>query len=166
MKLALPTDGQLLEMDCHSGSDCATVRTVELDIQCVAIDAAEPRTLAAFWEQALGWRRTHDTDQGVVLEPPERSIGDGVVPDLLFNQVPEEKSVKNRLHLDLRPGDQETEVARLEALGATRVDVGQPDSVRWVAMRDPEGNEFCVLPPLTPEQGAELERIRRARRSA
>ncbi len=53
--------------------------------------------------------------------------------------------MKNRLHLDLRPEDQDAEVARLEALGATRVDIGQGDGVTWVVMADPEGNEFCVL---------------------
>jgi hypothetical protein len=68
-----------------------------------------------------------------------------VVPDLLFLKVPERKSVKNRLHLDLRPRDQQTEVERLEALGARRVFVGQSAEVTWVVLADPEGNEFCVL---------------------
>jgi hypothetical protein len=135
-----------------------------LAVQCLDIDAADPQTLATFWQQARGWRRTHDSDAGVVLEPPEGSLEDGVVPDLLFNRVPEAKAGKNRLHLDLRPDDQDAEVARLIALGADRVDVGQPDDVAWVVMSDPEGNEFCVLPPLTPDQRAELQRIRDARR--
>jgi len=63
--------------------------------------------------------------------------------------VPEGKTLKNRLHIDLAPSPdagQEAEVRRLEALGARRVDVGQdPDKVSWVVMADPEGNEFCVL---------------------
>ena len=67
--------------------------------------------------------------------------------------VPEAKSVKNRFHLDLRPGDQAAEVARLVALGARRVDVGQGD-VSWVVLADPDGNEFCVLKPLNPESEA------------
>jgi 8-oxo-dGTP pyrophosphatase MutT (NUDIX family) len=58
-----------------------------LAVQCLDIDAADPQTLATFWQQALGWRRTHDTESGVVLEPPEGSLEDGVVPDLLFNRV-------------------------------------------------------------------------------
>jgi hypothetical protein len=58
--------------------------------------------------------------------------------------------VKNRVHLDLRPDDQAAEVARLEALGASRVDIGQGE-VSWVVMADPEGNEFCVLAPLPEE---------------
>ena len=88
----------------------------------------------------------------VVLEPPEGSQEDGVVPDLLFLRVPEEKAGKNRRHLDLRPEDQAAEVARLEALGARRADVGQGPDVSWVVMADPDGNEFCVLVPLTPEE--------------
>jgi glyoxalase superfamily protein len=54
--------------------------------------------------------------------------------------------------LDLRPVDQVAEVARLEGLGAKRVSVGQGDDVTWVVMADPEGNEFCVLRALTPEE--------------
>jgi hypothetical protein len=55
--------------------------------------------------------------------------------------------VKDRLHLDFRPGDQDAEVARLLGLGARRVDIGQGDDVSWVVLADPEGNEFCVLSP-------------------
>lgn len=62
----------------------------------------------------------------VVLEPPAGSREDGVIPDLLVLRVPETKSVKNRLHLDLRPQDQDIEVDRLVELGATRIDVGSP----------------------------------------
>ena len=65
-------------------------------------------------------------------------------PGLVFVRVPEAKSVKNRLHIDLNPDDQDAEVARLETLGARRVDVGQQDAP-WVVLADPEGNEFCVL---------------------
>jgi hypothetical protein len=74
------------------------------------------------------------------------------VPDILFLRVPEGKSVKNRLHLDLRPIDQAAEVARLEALGARRISVGQGEDASWVVMADPEGNEFCVLRALTQEE--------------
>ena len=139
------------------------VGIVTLTIQCLDIDAADPQALASFWEAALGWRRTHDTPDEVALEPPEHSTEDGVVPDLLFIRVPEGKAGKNRLHLDLRPDDQQAEVARLESLGAVRADVGQGEDVGWVVMTDPEGNEFCVLQPLTPAQVAEVARIRAAR---
>ncbi len=126
-----------------------------LRIQAMSIDANDPSAIATFWEQALGWRRTYEEPDEVVLEPPAGSPEDGVAPDLLFLKVPEGKQVKNRLHLDLRPQDQAAEVARLEGLGATRVSVGQGDDVTWVVMGDPDGNEFCVLRALTAEEQAE-----------
>ena len=117
--------------------------------QCVCVDSTDPGRVAAFWEQALGWRRTHHTPDEIVLEPPAGSPEDGVSPDLLFLRVPEGKAVKNRLHLDLRPDDQAAEVERLLGLGASRADVGQGDDATWVVMSDPDGNEFCVLRALT-----------------
>ena len=123
---------------------------MDLRIQCLCIDTADPARLAGFWQAALGWRRTHEEDGEVVLEPPAGSPEDGIAPDLLFLRVPEDKAGKNRLHLDLRPKDQAAEVARLEALGARRADVGQGTAVSWVVMADPDGNEFCVLRALTP----------------
>lgn len=113
--------------------------------QCICIDSTDPSRDADFWEQALGWRRTEDGPEEVVLEPPAGSPEEGVSPDILFLRVPESKAVKNRLHIDLRPDDQASEVARLEALGARRADVGQGEDVTWVVMADPAGNEFCVL---------------------
>src|SRR5262249_26254455 len=103
-------------------------------------------------QSALGWRRTHESADEVVLEPPAGMAGGGAVPDLLFGRVPEEKAGKNRLHLDLRPDDQAAEVSRLEALGARRVDIGQGTDVSWVVMADPDGNEFCVLRPRPAEE--------------
>jgi catechol 2,3-dioxygenase-like lactoylglutathione lyase family enzyme len=125
---------------------------MQLRIQCLCVDTADPARLAAFWQAALGWRRTFEQDDEVVLEPPGGSPEDSVVPDLLFLRVPEEKAGKNRLHLDLRPVDQAAEVARLERLGASRADVGQGSDVSWVVMADPDGNEFCVLKALTPHE--------------
>jgi predicted enzyme related to lactoylglutathione lyase len=115
----------------------------------LCVDANDPSALASFWEAVLGWRRTEESDDEIVLEPPAGSPEDGIVPDLLFLRVPESKSIKNRLHLDLRPEDQAVEVARLESLGAKRVSVGQSEDVTWVVLSDPEGNEFCVLRALT-----------------
>jgi len=123
---------------------------VSIRIQCLCIDAVDPEIPAAFWEQALGWRRTHQVDDEIVLEPPAGSPEDGVSPDLLFLRVPERKTVKNRLHIDLRPDDQHKEVERLIGLGARPVDVGQSD-VTWVVLADPDGNEFCVLQALRPD---------------
>ena len=125
---------------------------MQLRIQCLCVDTADPAGLASFWQSALGWRRTFEQDDSVVLEPPEGSAEDGVAPDLLFLRVPEGKAGKNRLHLDLRPEDQAAEVARLEGLGASRADVGQGGDVSWVVMADPDGNEFCVLKPLAQAQ--------------
>ena len=136
---------------------------MSLTIQCYGYDAVDPHALASFWQEALGWRRTLETDDEVALEPPKGSVWDGVVPDLLFLRVPEGKVAKNRLHADLRPDDQEAEVARLEALGATRIDVGQTGEETWVVMADPEGNEFCVLRALTAEERAEVDAVVAAR---
>jgi hypothetical protein len=121
---------------------------MSLRVQCVCVDAHDPDLIARFWADALGWRRTYSEPDQVVLEPPAGSPEDGVVPDLLFLRVPEGKAAKNRVHLDLRPDDQQAEVQRLQALGATRVSVGQRSAVSWVVMADPEGNEFDVLRPL------------------
>jgi predicted enzyme related to lactoylglutathione lyase len=125
---------------------------MDIRIQCLCIDTADPAKIASFWESALGWRRTWEEEDQVCLEPPEGSREDGIVPDLIFLKVPEGKTVKNRLHLDLRPADQSAEVARLEALGARQINVGQGESVGWVVMADPDGNEFDVLDPLTPDE--------------
>jgi predicted enzyme related to lactoylglutathione lyase len=111
-----------------------------LSIETLSIDASNPLEIARFWEAALGWRCTSDEDEDeVAVESPDGSS------TLLFLRVPEAKERKNRLHLDLRPDDRDAEVARLEGLGATRVDIGQGDEVTWVVLADPEGNEFCVL---------------------
>jgi predicted enzyme related to lactoylglutathione lyase len=117
---------------------------MNLRIESLSIDANDPDLLARFWGEVLGWDRTDVDDDEIALRPPEG--GDiGAVPELLFVRVPDDKVVKNRLHLDLRPDDQAAEVERVEGLGARRVSVGQGDEVTWVVLADPEGNEFCVL---------------------
>ena len=125
-----------------------------LRIQCIDIDCLDPFAVAAFWQEALGWRRTHEEPDEIVLEPPAGSPQDGVAPDLLFLRVPDPTPGKNRLHLDLRPEDQDAEVERLISLGARRASIGQADDVTWVVMADPEGNEFCVLRALPQQQQA------------
>ncbi len=130
---------------------------MDIRIQCLCIDTADPLRLATFWQEVLGWRLEAGAGNNeVVLEPPKGSPEDGVAPDLLFLRVPEDKLSKNRLHLDLRPVDQAAEVARLEGLGARRADVGQGPEVTWVVMADPDGNEFCVLRAFRPEELAEI----------
>jgi hypothetical protein len=105
----------------------------------IIIDCTDPLLVASFWSQALGLElHGPNDDDDLWLEPG------GDCPNILFGQVPEVKSVKDRIHLDLRPGDQAAEVERLIALGARPIDIGQGDAT-WVVMADPEANEFCVL---------------------
>ncbi|MFI5710079.1 VOC family protein [Kribbella sp. NPDC051620] len=131
---------------------------MSIRVQCVIYDAIDPAAQARFWAEVLGWRITHEVEKESVLEPPEGSPEDGIVPDILFVRVPENetKSLKNRVHMDLRPDDQEAEIARVEKLGAKRASIGQDESVSWVVMTDPEGNEFCILRAFTPEELASL----------
>ena len=107
----------------------------------LVIDCADPERLAAFWVEVLSYRITERDEESVFIEGPE-----GSGPGLLFEKVPEPKSVKNRLHIDVNPRDrdQEEEVERLLGLGARHVDIGQGEQT-WVVLGDPEGNEFCVL---------------------
>jgi hypothetical protein len=105
----------------------------------LVIDAHDPVSLGTWWARALDWVVVNDDpDEFEVRAAPDR------FPGLLFALVPEAKSVKNRLHLDLRPDERDDEVARLVALGAKPVDVGQGEET-WIVLADPEGNEFCVL---------------------
>ena len=124
---------------------------MSLEIDWLNIDTADPPRLAKFWTEALGYdvlySRT-DGDERAVL------IGGQGRPRILFFEVHDEKVVKNRLHLDLRPGDQDAEVERLLSLGATKVDIGQDDP-SWVVMADPDGNEFCILSTGSPEEKEE-----------
>ena len=127
----------------------------------VTFDCASPATLAAFWASALGY---------VVQPPPEgfdswpaflTSIGvpesewdsrsacvdpDGKGPRLFFQRVPEGKTAKNRVHLDVNVGKDrvDDEVSRLVAEGAAKVREHEDGNERWVVMTDPEGNEFCL----------------------
>ena len=105
----------------------------------VVVDASDPAALAHWWAAALGWVVTVEDPDEVEIRP-----GPDTLPGLVFVPVPDAKTVKNRLHLDFRPRDQDAEVERLLAHGARRADVGQGD-VSWVTLADPEGNEFCVL---------------------
>lgn len=110
----------------------------------VVVDCTDPRAMARFWGEAMDWTLHEVTDDRAVLRSARR-----VGPYLEFLHTPDAKTVKNRTHLDLRlyPGDEQAaEVARLRALGATEVDLGQGD-VPWTVLADPEGNEFCVLTP-------------------
>ncbi|WP_219509176.1 VOC family protein [Nonomuraea ceibae] len=119
-----------------------TSRFTELTIDC-----HDPETLAAFWCEVLDFtvidRREGKVEIGSWDPTVEEVLARQMPPTLQFIQVPEGRTVKNRLHLDVSPIDRSTgdEVARLLGLGAVKRDVGRG----WVVMADPEGNEFCVL---------------------
>jgi catechol 2,3-dioxygenase-like lactoylglutathione lyase family enzyme len=106
----------------------------------LTIDSTDPQLLADFWCAALGWREVERDEAGI-------SIGGDGPFTLDLMRVPEPRSGKNRLHLDLRADGSSTadELERLLALGARRVDVGQGPDVSWTVLADPEGNEFCLL---------------------
>jgi catechol 2,3-dioxygenase-like lactoylglutathione lyase family enzyme len=111
----------------------------------VTFDCQDPYALARFWSEATGY--TEVPDDPNLPEHEESFIGpDGGHPGLLFIRVPEPKSAKNRLHLDLVPETtRDEEVERLLGLGATMFeDHRKPDGTGWVTLLDPEGNEFCV----------------------
>ena len=113
----------------------------------IVIDCADPERLAEFWAEALGYAKAGMFDPYFVLLAPTREH-----PPVILQRVPEPKTTKARIHFDLRVADIETEAERLEQLGARRIDVGQGTDPGWIAMADPEGNEFCVCPgvPLPP----------------
>ena len=121
----------------------------------ISLDCHDADLLAEFWTAALDWV-VLDREPGLVEIGPARSddralpdaVRSGPVPPTMFlASVPEDKVVKNRMHLDLSPIDRsrDEEVERLLALGATRAEVGQTGEESWVVLADPEGNEFCVL---------------------
>jgi predicted enzyme related to lactoylglutathione lyase len=107
----------------------------------LVLDCTNPDALARFWSEALGYTTLGGAGNYVMLVD-----ADGIKPKLLLQAVPEPKAAKNRMHLDIDTPDVEAEVARLEALGARRLeaDVRNEHGTNWVIMADPEGNEFCV----------------------
>ena len=109
----------------------------------IVVDCADVDRVASFWSAALGWDVQRD-EEYLWMSASGRPGDAGMI--LVFAPVPEPKTVKNRVHIDVSPVgcDQADEVARLCALGARPVDIGQGE-VPWVVLADPEGNEFCVL---------------------
>ena len=112
----------------------------------ITVDCADPYRLAQFWSAVTGYREDPadpnrpDQDEALI-QAPDGSAG------LLFIRVPEAKSVKNRVHLDVQPTDatRDEEVERILGLGATLVgDFRKEDGTGWATLADPEGNEFCV----------------------
>lgn len=132
-----------------------------MKIDAVVFDCGDAAPLARFWAAALGWRVAPydeselerlaskgiydpEDDPSVMVEPPEGTE----LPVLFFTEVPEGKAVKNRVHLDLvATMPLEDEVERLSTLGASIRNWAEEDGGMWCVMLDPEGNEFCVMPP-------------------
>ncbi|MFD7656853.1 VOC family protein [Actinosynnema sp. NPDC059797] len=111
-------------------------------VQHITFDCRDAYELATFWSQVTGRTLTDEDLPG----DPEVLIAMPSGPGLLFVQGPDEKVVKNRVHLDLRPDTtRDAEVERLLGVGAKLVDdQRRPDGTGWVVLADPEGNEFCV----------------------
>lgn len=108
----------------------------------VTFDCHDAYQQAVFWAKVMGGRLADDDHPG----DPEALV-QGIEPNLLFVTVPDDKAVKNRVHLDLMPDDRtrDAEVERLTGIGARLVDDRRrPDGTGWVVLADPEGNEFCI----------------------
>jgi catechol 2,3-dioxygenase-like lactoylglutathione lyase family enzyme len=116
-------------------------------ISHTSFDAIDAHAQSVFWSKVLGFIEDPDDPnepghEECLITSPDRS------QLLLFIAVPDGKTVKNRVHLDLRPADRtrEEEVERIRALGASQLaDRRRPDGSGWITLADPEGNEFCVL---------------------
>jgi predicted enzyme related to lactoylglutathione lyase len=106
----------------------------------VVVDCEDPARLAAFWCGVLGYTVVYESSDIVDITSDEATL-----PGIEFVRAESHERRKSPLHIDLNPDDQDAEVARLLALGAHRVDVGQPEGASWVVLADPEGNAFCVL---------------------
>jgi catechol-2,3-dioxygenase len=108
----------------------------------LVIDCADTERMATFWASVLGYEVLDRGSDGEIEIGP----GDRSQPTLVFVRVPEGKTVKNRLHIDVNPAgtDQATELQRLLGLGARQIDIGQGE-VSWIVLVDPEDNEFCLL---------------------
>ena len=121
----------------------------------VVVDSHDIAAQARWWQEVLDWTIVYEDEHEVALIPKDMSTDPLDAADwhqqrqgLVFVPVPEGKTVKNRLHIDLAPHtsqDRDAEIARLLEMGATTVDVGQGRDVTWTVLADPEGNEFCVL---------------------
>jgi catechol 2,3-dioxygenase-like lactoylglutathione lyase family enzyme len=112
----------------------------------LVVDSRDPESLAAFWAEVLGYEVLGREDDGAVEIGPAAGFG-GPAPTFVFAPVARPTPGKARLHVDVSPTDrdQDAELERLLALGATRADVGQSGDESWHVLADPEGNEFCLL---------------------
>jgi catechol 2,3-dioxygenase-like lactoylglutathione lyase family enzyme len=116
-------------------------------INNITFDCADAHALAGFWAEVLGWNVYFDDDPEVMVAPAFPPPRGNVAPTMLFIPVPEGKTAKNRMHVDIAPTDRtrDDEVQRLVALGATFVaDHRTDEGAGWVVLADPEGNELCI----------------------
>jgi hypothetical protein len=113
---------------------------VSVFIANVTFDSADPRTHAAFWSAVTGYEPIEERDDFVALQAPDKRG----VRRILFLQVPEPKTAKSRMHVDLATRNPEAEIERLVGLGATKVEYREGNGTSWTVMLDPEGNEFCI----------------------
>ncbi|WP_347352648.1 VOC family protein [Intrasporangium sp.] len=122
----------------------------------VVLDSYDVRAQARWWAETLDWAIVYESADEAGIAPrwvdAEARVPaqdwDRLPQGLVFVTVPEDKQVKNRLHLELAPHpsqDRDAHIAELIARGARRVDVGQSPQASWTVLADPEGNEFCVL---------------------
>jgi predicted enzyme related to lactoylglutathione lyase len=115
----------------------------------IAMNARDDSAVGRFWAEALGWSVSSEGPGVTNVEPASLAYPDPAAVCIDVLAVPESKTVKNRVHVDLATtsaAHQADLVARFRGLGATPADVGQGD-VPWTVLADPEGNEFCVLTP-------------------
>lgn len=136
-----------------SGTWPVTMVGMTSSLAVLVIDALDPAAVADFWCRVLGWEVVERADDGFSIGSRDRSG-----PSIDIFAVPEPKSTKNRLHLDLRAKDctRDEELQRLLDLGAVPVDVGQADDASWTVLADPEGNEFCLLDATVEEVRADV----------
>jgi hypothetical protein len=106
----------------------------------VTFDSADPRAHSAFWSAVTGYQVVTEQDDFVALEAPDERG----VRRILFFRVPEPKTAKSRMHVDLATKEPAVEIERLVELGATRVEHREGNGTRWTVMLDPQGNEFCI----------------------
>jgi len=142
-----PEEGHVVLADPEGNEFCVIAPGNNFLAECGFVGALAcdgSQEVGYFWSAALGWPLVWDQDRETAIRSP---LGG---PKLTWGGPPvAAKTGKNRLHFDLVPGaggDQGAEVDRLVSLGARRLDIGQ-GGVEWVVMADPDGNEFCVLPP-------------------
>jgi predicted enzyme related to lactoylglutathione lyase len=109
-------------------------------IKYVTFDCADPRRLSAFWSEVTGYTFVTKEDDFAALAAPDHRGVRGI----LFWRVPEPRTAKSRMHVDLATRSPEDEIERLIALGATKVAFRKGNGSSWTVMLDPEGNEFCI----------------------